>query len=132
MRNKFNDQLSVLIVEDNYLNAKFAEAVLKKLNYKLDFATNGKIAINKFLENNYDLILMDIQMPLMNGLVATKNIREIEKQISAEDPVIIIAVTAYAMEHDRPNCLAAGMDDYLTKPYKPADLIKTIRKYFPE
>jgi len=132
MRKKFQDQLNVLVVEDNYLNAKFAEAVLKKLKYKIDFATNGKIGVEKFLENNYDLILMDIQMPLMNGLEVTKKIREIENQIAAEEPVIIIAVTAFALEHDRAACIAAGMNDYLTKPYKPKDLINTIQKYFPE
>lgn len=132
MRKKFQDQLNVLVVEDNHLNAKFAEAVLKKLKYKIDFATNGKIGVEKFLENTYDLILMDIQMPLMNGLEATRNIREIESQIAAEEPVIIIAVTAFAMEHDRTACITAGMDDYLTKPYKPKDLVDTIHKYFPE
>jgi CheY-like chemotaxis protein len=85
-----------------------------------------------FLQNDYDLILMDIQMPLMNGIEASQEIRQIENQIASENPVVIIAVTAFAMEHDRNNCLAAGMDDYLTKPYAPGDLISIIRKYFPE
>ncbi len=132
MSNMHHDQLKVLVVEDNQLNAKFAEAVLKKLKCKIDFATNGKKGVEMFLQNEYDLILMDIQMPLMNGLEATKEIRKIENQISIEKPVIIIAVTAFALEHDRKNCIETGMDDYITKPYKPDDMIHTIRKYFPE
>ncbi len=132
MSNMHHDQLKVLVVEDNQLNAKFAEAVLKKLKCKIDFATNGQKGVEMFLQNDYDLILMDIQMPLMNGLEATKEIRKIENQISVEKPVIIIAVTAFALEHDRKNCIETGMDDYITKPYKPDDMIHTIRKYFPE
>jgi len=127
-----NNPLKVLIVEDNLLNAKFAEAVLKKLNCTIDHATNGKKGVEMFLQNDYDLIPMDIQMPLMNGIEASKEIRQIENQISTDKPVVIIAVTAFAMEHDRANCMDAGMDDYLTKPYKPIELTNIIRKYFPE
>jgi len=123
-------RLRILIVEDNDLNAKFAEIVLKKYHFKIDFATNGKQAIEKFLKNDYDLILMDIQMPLLNGIETTKKIRKYEKQLSVEKPVVIIAITAFAMEHDRNYCLENGMDDYLTKPYSPPELIRTIQKYF--
>jgi CheY-like chemotaxis protein len=130
MAKSFHDRLSVLIVEDNDLNAKFADVILKKLNYDIDFATNGSIAIEKFLNNSYDLILMDIQMPLMNGIEATKHIRNYEKQLAVDEPVVIIAVTAFALEHDRENCINSGMNDYLTKPYTPAELTGTIRKYF--
>jgi len=130
MAKRFKDRLNVLIVEDNDLNAKFAEVILKKFNFNIDFATNGTIAIERFLNNFYDLILMDIQMPLMNGIEATKHIRNYEKQLAVEEPVVIIAVTAFALEHDRDNCLAGGMDDYLTKPYTPAELINAIKKYF--
>ncbi|MBN2638071.1 MAG: response regulator [Bacteroidales bacterium] len=130
MNEIFQKKLNVLIVEDNDLNARFAEVILKKYDFNIDFATNGSIAIERFLNNNYDLILMDIQMPLMNGLEATRHIRNYEKQLSTEKPVVIIAVTAFALEHDRENCIDSGMDDYLTKPYTPTDLTNTIKKYF--
>ena len=73
---------------------------------------------------------MDIQMPIMDGIIATKKIREIEKQRGTKDKVIIIAVTAYALENDRKNCLEAGMDEYISKPYKPFELKNIIGKFF--
>lgn len=132
MPKTYKDPLNVLVVEDNDLNAKFASAILKKLNYHVDWATDGKIGVEKFLENNYDLILMDIQMPVMNGLEATGEIRKYEKQMEVAHPIPIIAITAFAFEHDKQNCLDAGMDDYLTKPYRPNELIDIIKKFFPE
>ncbi|MBN2614588.1 MAG: response regulator [Bacteroidales bacterium] len=130
MDKTFQDKLNVLIVEDNDLNAKFADAILRKYDFNIDFATNGSIAIEKFLNNFYDLILMDIQMPLMNGIEASQHIRNYEKQLAVEKPVVIIAVTAFALEHDRENCIASGMNDYLTKPYTPSELTNTIKKFF--
>ncbi len=132
MPKSFKDPLNVLVVEDNDLNAKFASAILKRLNYNVDWATDGKIGVEKFLENDYDLILMDIQMPIMNGLEATGEIRKYEKQMETDRPVPIVAITAFAFEHDKQNCLDAGMDDYLTKPYRPQELIDIIKKFFPE
>ncbi len=132
MPKTYKDPLNVLIVEDNDLNAKFAEAILKRQNYHVDKVRDGKMGVEKFLENNYDLILMDIQMPIMNGLEATGEIRKLEKQMEVEQPVPIIAITAFAFEHDRDNCLRAGLDDYLTKPYRPHDLLEIIKKFFPE
>lgn len=123
-------KLSVLLIEDNLLNRKFAIAILKKAGYDYDIAENGKIGIKKFKEKKYDLILMDIQMPIMDGIIATKKIREIEKQRGTKDRVIIIAVTAYALENDRKNCLEAGMDEYISKPYKPFELKNIIGKFF--
>jgi CheY-like chemotaxis protein len=132
MSKSFQDRLKVLVVEDNDLNAKFASAILKRLNYEFDWVTDGKAGVEKFLENDYDLILMDIQMPIMNGLEATKEIRKYEKQMETAHPIPIIAITAFAFEHDKENCMAAGMDDYLTKPYRPQELIEVIKKYFPD
>lgn len=132
MPKSYKDFLNVLLVEDNDLNAKFALAILKRLNFHVDLATNGKIGVEKFLENNYDLILMDIQMPAMSGLEAASDIRKLEQQMEVEHPVPIIAITAFAFEHDKQNCLDAGMNDYLTKPYRPQDLIDIIQVYFPE
>ncbi len=132
MSRNFEDSLNILVVEDNELNAKFASAILKRLNFNIDFAVDGKIGVEKFLENNYDIILMDIQMPVMNGLEATAKIRKLEQQLEVEHHVPIIAITAFAFEHDKQNCLDAGMDDYLTKPYRPKDMIEIIKNYFPE
>ncbi len=125
-----NRKLKVLVVEDNTLNAKFANAILKRMGHEIDFAHNGKIGVEKFLENNYDLILMDIQMPVMSGLDATAEIRKYEKQLGVKKRIPIFAITAYAMEHDRDNCIAAGMDEYLTKPYRPVQLEKLINRVF--
>lgn len=132
MAKNFEDILNILVVEDNDLNAKFASAILKRLNFNVDVAINGKISVEKFLENNYDIILMDIQMPVMNGLEATAEIRKLEQRMDVEHHIPIIAITAFAFEHDKQNCLNAGMDDYLTKPYRPKDLIDIIKVYFPE
>jgi osomolarity two-component system sensor histidine kinase NIK1 len=122
--------LKILLVEDNELNQKFAIAVVTKLGHSIDLAVNGKQGLEKYLKGSYDLILMDIQMPEMNGIECTIAIREIEKSTGRHIP--IIAVTAFAMEHDKKNCMDAGMDDFLTKPYKPSDLESKITPFFPE
>ncbi len=132
MPKTFEDSLNVLVAEDNDLNAKFLSAILKQLNYNIDLAINGKICVEKFLENDYDLILMDIQMPVMNGLDTTAEIRKLEQQMEVENRIPIIAITAFAFEHDKQNCLDAGMDAYLTKPYRPQDLTDIIKTFFPK
>ncbi len=123
-------KLRILLVEDNLLNQKFADATLHREGHLVDIAENGKIALDKYLENNYDLILMDIQMPVMDGLEATKEIRKIEKEKKIIEPIKIIAITAYVMERDRNMCLNAGMDEYLAKPFKPQELIKLIEDVY--
>lgn len=124
------DPLRILLVEDNDLNQKFATIVLNKLGHQVDLADNGKIAVEMFLEHEYDLILMDIQMPLMNGIEATRKIREYENQLQPEKPVVIFAVTAYAMDYDRQNCFEAGVDDFIAKPFKAQGLADMISKHF--
>ncbi len=119
--------LNILLVEDNLLNQKFAEAILKKKNYNVDIAKNGKIGVELFEENKYDIILMDIQMPVMNGIEATKTIRALEKEKNLS-PIKILAVTAYAMEGDEERFNEAGIDDYLSKPYKSDQLINKIKE----
>jgi len=120
------EQLSILLVEDNLLNQKFASATLRREGYNIDIAENGKIALEKYKNNKYDLILMDIQMPVMDGIEATREIRIIEEKNNINDKIKIIAITAYVMEKDRKMCLAAGMDEYLAKPFKPKELIDLI------
>lgn len=124
-------KLKILLVEDNELNQKFAIAVIRRLGYSYELAENGLIGLNKFKEGDFDLILMDIQMPEMNGIECTVAIREYEKSNQVPNPIPIIAVTAFAMDHDKRNCMEAGMNDFLTKPYKPYDLEVKIKNFFP-
>lgn len=116
----------ILLAEDNLVNQKVASMVITRLGHSVDVAGNGLEALDKFKQNQYDLILMDIMMPEMDGLEATMAIREIEKNDGSKKPIRIIALTANAMREDRERCMAAGMDDYLSKPFKPEDLEKVL------
>lgn len=121
-------KLSILVVEDNVINQKVVMVNLKQLGHDVEIAVNGKMAVELFKNNKYDLILMDIQMPVMDGLTATREIRRIEKENKVSKNITIIAVTANAMKEDRDKCMAAGMDDYITKPFKTEDLEIALRK----
>ncbi|MBA7588855.1 Aerobic respiration control sensor protein ArcB [subsurface metagenome] len=116
---------NILIVEDNEINQQIMKLSLIKLVKNVDVAENGKTALDMFGLNRYDIILMDIQMPIMNGITATKKIREIEKSTNTHTP--IIAITANAMLGDKETCLSAGIDDYLSKPYQMEDLISKMK-----
>ena len=116
---------NILIVEDNEINQQIMKLSLIKLVKSVDVAENGKTALDMFGLNRYDIILMDIQMPIMNGITATKKIREIEKSTNTHTP--IIAITANAMLGDKETCLSAGIDDYLSKPYQMEDLISKMK-----
>ncbi len=115
----------ILLVEDNYLNQKFVAAALLKAGHSIEIAENGKVALEKYRSKQYDLILMDIQLPLIDGLETTKRIRKNEQKYR-KPAIPIIAVTAYAIEHDKKQCLDAGMNEYLTKPFKPEELLQII------
>ncbi|MDX9697387.1 MAG: response regulator [Bacteroidales bacterium] len=117
---------NVLLVEDNLINQKIVLLSLKKSVKSVDIANNGKEALDKFGLVKYDLILMDIQMPIMNGIVTTKKIRSIEKSTNTHTP--IIAITANALLGDKEECLAAGMDDYISKPFQIETLIKKMEQ----
>ncbi len=125
-RKKKISDLNVLVVEDNPINQKILILTLKELVKNIDTAINGKEALDKFGKSRYDLILMDIQMPVMDGLIAVEKIRELEKYTGAHTP--IIAVTANAMLGDKEKCISAGMDEYLSKPLQPGDLIGVIER----
>jgi PAS domain S-box-containing protein len=121
--------MSILLAEDNPINQKVAKMTLEKMGHMVDLAENGKIAVEKFTHNTYDVILMDVQMPEMSGITATKLIRELENERKAPKSIPIIAMTANVMSQDREEYLASGMDDYISKPFKPDDLIKLLDKY---
>lgn len=112
---------NILLVEDNLINQKIVLLSLKKTVKSVDVANNGKEALDKFGSVKYDIILMDIQMPIMNGIVTTKKIRSIEKSTNSHTP--IIAITANALLGDKEECIAAGMDDYISKPFQIETLI---------
>lgn len=122
-----NLDIKILLAEDNLINQKVATVTLSKLGYaNVDVANNGTEAVQMHLNNQYDLILMDIQMPVMNGLDATKKIREYEKANPGVKRVKIIALTANALESDVKMYLQEGLDNVLTKPFKRDDLKKIL------
>ena len=118
--------LKILLVEDNLINQKITLLTLKPLVKSVDTASNGKEALDKFGTASYDLILMDIQMPVMSGLVAAEKIRALESTTNSHVP--IIAITANAMIGDKEKCISAGIDDYISKPFQPSALIEKIKK----
>jgi CheY-like chemotaxis protein len=113
-------ELHILLAEDNRVNQAVASRILAKLGHSLVIANNGLEAIEQLKQQAFDLVLMDVQMPEMDGILATKVIREHEK--STHDHIPIIAMTAHAMTGDRDRCLAAGMDGFVTKPITPEEV----------
>jgi CheY-like chemotaxis protein len=116
--------LSILIAEDNLINQKLLVKILESLGYTADAVTNGEEVIESVKNKQYDLILMDIQMPEMDGVRATEILRQDEKNNS----IRIIAVTAYAMYGDRERYIAAGMNHYISKPFRIDELMEGIVK----
>lgn len=126
--------MRVLIAEDNEINMEFALEVLRKAGYQVDTAMDGRSALQAATRKSYDVILMDCQMPDMDGLEATRKIREKEEAEasiggSRNKRVPIIALTANALKEDRKQCLDGGMTDYLSKPIAPAKLIEMVDRY---
>jgi signal transduction histidine kinase/HPt (histidine-containing phosphotransfer) domain-containing protein len=125
--------LRILLVDDNDINQKVAARILHQIGYRPDLAENGRKALEALDQKIYDLVFMDVMMPEMGGLEATQSIRTRQKD-SGTHPnyggrIIIVAMTAHAMQSDREKCLAAGMDDYLSKPVRPADIRGIIEKW---
>ena len=118
--------MSILLAEDNIVNQKVATRLFKKFGYKIEVANNGLEAIKALEQSSYDLVFMDIQMPEMDGLEATRQI--IAKWGDARPR--IVALTANAMREDKEKCYEAGMDDYLTKPFKPIELEEAIESTY--
>ncbi len=121
--------LRVLLAEDNFVNQKIASFNLQQLGYETIVAQNGKEAIDKFVNESFDLVLMDIQMPVMNGYDASKEIRRLEENMPGNNHIPIIALTANAMKGDMEKCISAGMDAYLSKPFKPNELLSVLKEF---
>jgi CheY-like chemotaxis protein len=117
--------LKILVVEDNLINQNLLVRILKKLGYGSDVAINGKQAVESASSSRYDLVLMDIQMPIMDGVKATREIRNI---LPKHRQPYIVALTANALEGDRERFLAEGMDDYLSKPLEMSALERILNK----
>jgi CheY-like chemotaxis protein len=130
-------RLNILLAEDNVVNQKLAVKILENRGHQVHLATNGKEALQAFKAGGFDIILMDVQMPVMDGLTAIREIRKTE-DIDPESGVVsreqtrkipIVAMTAHAMKGDRERCLEAGMDGYISKPIKPDELFKAIEDF---
>ena len=117
--NSHISQLNILLVEDNDINRLYAKSILKNWNCHVDIAENGLVAVEKVKNNSYDLVLMDVQMPVMDGYEATRTIRLMN---SPKKNTPIVALTANATKSDVDKCLESGMNDYLSKPFTPDDL----------
>ncbi|MDM8549752.1 response regulator [Desulfobacterales bacterium HSG2] len=114
-------------MEDNVFNQKMASAVLGKLGFSADIASNGKEAVALARVSHYDLILMDIRMPEMDGIEATRAIRDPDSGVLIPD-VPIVAMTANAMVGDWEECISAGMNDYISKPIRPQEILSAIER----
>ncbi|HEY6443800.1 MAG TPA: response regulator [Candidatus Acidoferrales bacterium] len=121
--------LQVLVAEDNAVNQLLVRRMLEKRGHRVTVVNNGREALAATEEGNYDLVLMDVQMPDMDGIEATLAIREKEKRRDDGSHQAIVALTAHAMKGDEERCKAAGMDDYLTKPIRPQELGNLLERY---
>ena len=121
--------IKTLLVEDNRMNRIVIKKQLQRVGIIPDIAENGKIAVEKFIKNDYHIILMDCHMPVMDGYTATREIRALE--CDKDSRVIIVALTADALTGTRDECLAAGMDDYYTKPLSHKVFVEIVNKFFP-
>ncbi|MEM9659779.1 MAG: response regulator, partial [Planctomycetota bacterium] len=116
----------VLLAEDGMVNRRVATRLLEKRGHVVTAVENGQLAIEAVQQGDFDLILMDIQMPVLDGLAATAAIRK--QETNHDHPLPIIAITAHAMKGDRQRCLAAGMDDYVSKPFRPQELFAAVER----
>ena len=119
-------RLRILLAEDNAVNQKIACRVLEKQGYEITVAADGHQALAALDRAEFDVVLMDVQMPEMDGFETTAAIRALERETGRHLP--IIAMTAHAMEGDRERCISAGMDDYVSKPLKIQELIELLQK----
>jgi CheY-like chemotaxis protein/HPt (histidine-containing phosphotransfer) domain-containing protein len=120
----------ILLAEDNPVNQKLATRLLQRLGAQVEVAPNGLVALQALRDGHFDAVLMDCQMPLLDGYEATRQLRAAESGVR-NSKIPVIALTAHALATDRSKCLAAGMDDYLTKPINPNHLHKALARALP-
>ena len=123
---------AILLAEDNPVNALIAITMLEKLNMQVDHVTTGKLALKSMRTRPYKLVLMDINMPEMDGYTATRYVRKWEKEGVLKHRTPVIAMTANALKGDRERCLKMGMDDYLAKPVKQDELLRLVGQWLKE
>lgn len=116
----------ILLAEDNLINQKVALLMLRKFDQVIELAENGLIAVEKFKSNHYDVVLMDLHMPELDGFEATRQIREIEHSEHRPVKAKIYAMTASSLQDERENCINAGMDGYLAKPFRNDDVMELL------
>jgi CheY-like chemotaxis protein len=126
-KNEKDEKISILAAEDDELGVILLKKIFQDKKFDLDIVENGKKAIEYYEKKDYDLIFMDLQMPVMDGITATTLIREKEK--SSKKSIPIIALTGHAFELDKKKCLDSGMNDFLSKPFKMNELFRTLNKY---
>ena len=119
--------INILLVEDDIINGQLFKMMLDRLGYQSDLALNGQEALDKLAKNTYKIVLMDCQMPVLDGYGATQALRE--REAAGQQHTIVIGLTAYSMLDSRNRCLNAGMDDYLSKPLAIKDLAAMIQKW---
>ena len=115
-------KLKILLAEDNWINQRIALLTFRQMGISIDIASNGQETLDMYRRNKYDLIMMDLQMPVMDGLEATRHIRTFEKETESPHHVYIVALTANAISEMKKDCTMAGMDDFMEKPFQESDL----------
>lgn len=120
--------LKILLAEDNPVNQQVSMQRLRRMGHEVTLVENGENAVEAFKTVNFDLIIMDVQMPVMDGLEATRQIRSIEKDSGRDRRTPIVAMTAHALKGDKSKCLEAGMDDYITKPFRSDKLQRVLKR----
>jgi CheY-like chemotaxis protein len=122
-----NSKMKILVAEDNTINIQVARYILSPLSSELVFVVNGEEAIEQFSKEQFDLILMDVKMPVMDGYEATQQIREIELKRGTGERIPIIAMTANNMYEELQECLKIGMDGFITKPFSTNDVSNVLK-----
>lgn len=121
-----NKKYKILVAEDNQINVKVAEFTLKSIASQLDFAFNGREVLEMIDQTIYDVVMMDVKMPVMDGYETTKIIRQREKEKQVEDPIKIVAITANNQPEEIEYCLSIGMNDFLAKPFNTNEALSVI------
>lgn len=120
----------ILLAEDNWINQRIAKLTFGQWGATIDIASNGQEALEMYRNKSYDLIMMDLQMPVMDGLEATRQIRLYEKETKSVHRAYIVALTSNIMSEIKDDCTQAGMDDFLEKPFQEADMRELLTKKF--